>query len=1035
MGNLRFIKKRDGKIDRFDPDKIKRAISKAVDAAHVPKGEEATDFIFKGVMGGLSKDFETQTPRIIDVEHIIIRTAKTAGYESVARAYESYRDKRTEARNVLAIATRGGEVNTTDASLLIESDSSETIGTWDREKIVSQLEEEAELARDLAMNIAKGVENLVIDMYHRGVRRFNTRDIRGLVDIILRKEGLETQRRKQTVLAIPKKDVWAMVFSKNQENSNVASNNPEALNLAIAEFIQKQLALDDVFSREVTEAHLEGRIHIHDLGYPSRVYCSSHSLEYLKKFGLNELLTNLESKSNSPNSAAVLNQHVQTALASLQAHYAGALGFGFLNIFYPPLLNRPVDVVLGKVNGKEISMEKTDLEKLVEQGALTLDTANSNGAIYFEKISERKELRNLSSKERFQTAQNLIFAASQNAFSRGGQTLFIDFNVHTGVPSYLKNVPAIGPKGKYMIQKKDGSVEMVDDVPRFYNPENPDDPRNGDVDQSKITDGRALVYGDFEETVQKFAIDLLEVWRRGDRDGRNFHFPKCDFHVDIDSFENPQQAKVTDFAMQVAAENGSVYFMFDRGDGAVLTQCCRLKEKIEDKEILKHPERLRFCGFQNVTINLPQAAYRGKTLEGTLREIDESMELGFLAHQQKASLMQKLLETDGSPMRNLGAPSDDGHPYIDLKKATYIVGLIGLNELVQILTGHQLHESEESYKLGLKVVAHMNRRINEKRKETGLKYTLEESPAESATRRLAKVDLRNFPDAKSVIKGTPEDPYYTNSIHFAPNADVSLVDRIVGQSSFHDMIESGAIIHAYLGEHRPDKEAIRQFVEKTLRNTRCTQLVFSPTFTECDACGTIMNGNKELCVNAGCTNHNLDTLDKKKLSVITRIVGYYSKLSHWNASQLQMFKDREKAGGFYAGAAGRNMSWLYNPDGHEKLTVIQFAKHNCPTCENVRGHVEKKIERLGLQGQVDYIFHYLDTPTEEGLVAAARYGVPLDVFPTLVVAGKKDYWKKITRYGNKETGRRPDLIGPHEIEIALKEKAPDYGLEVPGSKN
>jgi hypothetical protein len=58
----------------------------------------------------------------------------------------------------------------------------------------------------------------------------------------------------------------------------------------------------------------------------------THNSEYLKKYGLNKVLANLEAKSDPPNSAAVLNQHMQTFLASLQAHYAGALGFGFLNI-------------------------------------------------------------------------------------------------------------------------------------------------------------------------------------------------------------------------------------------------------------------------------------------------------------------------------------------------------------------------------------------------------------------------------------------------------------------------------------------------------------------------------------------------------------------------------------------------------------------------------------------------------------------------------------------------------------------------------
>ena len=55
----------------------------------------------------------------------------------------------------------------------------------------------------------------------------------------------------------------------------------------------------------------------------------------------------------------------------------------------------------------------------------------------------------MSDKELKQEAQYLIFSSSQNAFSRGGQTLFLDFNLHTGIPSYLADVPAIGPGGKY----------------------------------------------------------------------------------------------------------------------------------------------------------------------------------------------------------------------------------------------------------------------------------------------------------------------------------------------------------------------------------------------------------------------------------------------------------------------------------------------------------------------------------------------------------------------------------------------------------
>jgi len=772
----KHIKKRDGSIDQFDLMKIRDAISSAVNSVHLKNPEEVTEKVYSAVKKKISDRFNGNLPRIDDIQNIVIDTALETGYLNVSNAYRNYSNERAEVREVLAVMSEGGERSTTDAALLIESDTKDTLEKWDRDKIVEQLKTEAKLSHKYAERIAKKVENSVVGLYKRGgIKKFHTTDIRILVDMILKEEGLEAQRKKQALLGLPSQDFIKIVFSRSNENSNIACNNPEAVNLEVAERIQKPWALSNIFSDEIANAHLNGVVHVHDLGYPTRAYCSSHSLEYLKKYGLGKILENLESKSNPPNSAAVLNQHVQTFLASMQAHYAGALGFGFLNILYAPLLNRPVNVIHGKFNGKKINIENQDYKKLLEQGVFSDDKEADN---YFKIESEKRELKEVSNKEFLQIAQNLIFAASQNAFSRGGQTLFIDFNIHTGVPHYLKAVPSIGPGGKYMVLKKDKSIVMIDEAPRIET-EDPSDPINGDADDSKLegelAGGHILTYGDFESTSQKFSRALIEIWRRGDKDGRPFHFPKCDLHVDKNTFEDPKQKELFDFAAQVSAENGSIYFMFGRGNGAVLAQCCRLRERVEDNSMLKYPERLRFTGFQNVTVNLGQAAFKGGDLEGTYKEIDNAMEIALKAHKQRAFFMQKLLNTDGSPMRNLGKPSDDGTPYIDLQKATYIIGNIGLNEAVQALTGKELHDNEEAYTTGLKIIAFMYKKIQEFKKRTGLKFTIEETPAESATRRFAILDRKKFETARKIIDGTEENPYYTNSIHFAADADVGIV--------------------------------------------------------------------------------------------------------------------------------------------------------------------------------------------------------------------------------------------------------------------
>jgi len=678
--------------------------------------------------------------------------------------------------------------NATDFTMLVDQISKDEIGNWDKERIISALRKEAHLNKKMAEHIADTVEKRVFDS---GLDHISTALIRELVDNELFEHGLEKKLINQSIIGMPTYDIDELFCSKSCENSNIVSNNPEAVNLFIAETILKQYMLQKVFSSDVSNAHLNGMIHIHDLGYP-RAYCGSHSLEYIKKYGLE--LGNLFTASSPAKYSRTLTGHLNTFLSSLQAYYAGALGIGYINIFYAPYLE------------------------------------------------------NMSDEELKQEAQYLIFSASQNAFSRGSQSLFIDFNIHTGVPSYLKNVKAIGACGKYT--------------------------------------GRT--YGDYEETAIRFAKALLDVWRAGDRDGRVFAFPKCDLHISNDTFQDKKQMELFEYACQIASENGTPYFVFDRGEEAVLSQCCRLREKISDKYMIEHPESMRFCGFQNVTINLPQLSYRvGKgNVEDIYTEIIKALELAIKAHLQKKEFISGLMERKGLPMWEVGKLAKDGRPYIDIEKATYIFGLIGLNECVQYLLGKELHESDDSYKLGLKIVSFLNLKLKEYGAKYNLKFTLEESPAESACRRLPKVDLIRYPQSREVIKGNIENDqyYYTNSIHFRADAPIDLITRIQKQSKFHTLIESGAIIHAFVGEQQPSKQSIMNLVEKTFRQSNTAQLTISPEFTVCNTCLKTTRGISQKCKE--CNSEDIYN--------ITRIVGYFSRVNNWNPSKLAELEDRHK---------------------------------------------------------------------------------------------------------------------------------------------
>ncbi|TET42537.1 MAG: hypothetical protein E3J63_00610, partial [Elusimicrobia bacterium] len=62
------------------------------------------------------------------------------------------------------------------------------------------------------------------------------------------------------------------------------------------------------------------------------------------------------------------------------------------------------------------------------------------------------------------------------------------------------------------------------------------------------------------------------------------------------------------------------------------------------------------------------------------------------------------------------------------------------------------------------------------------------------------------------------------------------------------------------------------------------QLTISPEFTVCNKCNQLTRGLKEKCSHCGST----------EVYGITRIVGYFSRVSNWNKSKLGELSDRHK---------------------------------------------------------------------------------------------------------------------------------------------
>ena len=243
---IKTIRKRDGQLAEFDKKKISEAIFAAMQATG-EKNKAVPKEITDQIIIKLEKRFMDKIPQVEEVQDVVEEVLIKEGMVKVTKAYILYRAKRSRIRESLKVRKKvENHESTTDLSLLVSTPTSENIFPWDRKKIVQALVKEAELPLNVSTRIAKAVEKKIFDL---DLSEISTSLVRELVDNELFARGYEHKWRKQKIIGMPTFDLKQLFLSKSKENSNIGTNNPEAINLTIAENTVKQYMLQEVFSK------------------------------------------------------------------------------------------------------------------------------------------------------------------------------------------------------------------------------------------------------------------------------------------------------------------------------------------------------------------------------------------------------------------------------------------------------------------------------------------------------------------------------------------------------------------------------------------------------------------------------------------------------------------------------------------------------------------------------------------------------------------------------------------------------------------
>jgi len=213
------------------------------------------------------------------------------------------------------------------------------------------------------------------------------------------------------------------------------------------------------------------------------------------------------------------------------------------------------------------------------------------------------------------------------------------------------------------------------------------------------------------------------------------------------------------------------------------------------------------------------------------------------------------------------------------------IGLIGLPEAAAILMNEPrlwLDGSRRDWlraaELMRRIVEYTTKTAREWMMEDGVPWNVEEVPGESASPKLALLDLKKYPELREYLPD-PENPVYATSI--APYyADMELPERVEIEQRVQNYFTGGVMMHIFLGEE-PEPEALADLTKKLLQ-TELVYWSYTPAITHCNTCEKTFTGLYVKC--PSCGSENID--------IWSRIIGYYRPLRNWNPQRRKEFWTR-----------------------------------------------------------------------------------------------------------------------------------------------
>jgi len=365
-----------------------------------------------------------------------------------------------------------------------------------------------------------------------------------------------------------------------------------------------------------------------------------------------------------------------------------------------------------------------------------------------------------------QFAQMLLYEYAYRSLAAGRETPHTEIEIHWTAPVWLKGESAVGPGGETL--------------------------RN--------------TYRDFEHTAQQFAWALIDQLKASAEGGVALPSPRVVVALDDAFFASHGHEGFLRHAAGTAAMPHPLTFRLHRGASAPVPAGWRADH----------------VSLPPVVLNLPRAAYRAGKEAALGLELERQLEFAVRAHRERREFLEALSAAQGSPLGLIAWAGESGVPYAGPSDALSPIAVEGLHECVRFLCSAAIESSADARALAERILTRLRDRCDTLAQREGLRLRLDANTDARAGRRLAAIDIGEFPKSvASVLQLGAEDDAlrYTPGVSAPASAPLRPWDRALLDGTWTRFLDTPPPTAIPLPEGGMTADSIADFLRKLYRES------------------------------------------------------------------------------------------------------------------------------------------------------------------------------------------------------------------------